>query len=806
MRNYNHPYTPYDIQTQLMDAIYETLSSECKVGLFESPTGTGKTLSIICSSMTWLRDWKRANQAQTRGNASSCSSELENSDSEPDWVNEQHAKAVASRTNHKAIEYEKHLQNLQTSAEKLPPDHKTRSTKKPRVDAEHAFVPDDYYSDSEVALVEGQNSRLAAEIRQLTSRMADENSSSDLPPSCPHPIFFTSRTHSQLSQFALQLRLTSFDTSLAEIPERTKFLPLGSRKHLCINTKVVKLASLTAINDACVDLQKKESRCEYFPADRDCSNLVRQFVDHSFEEIHDIEDLASLGKQLHTCPYYSVRSGMPIAEIVALPYQTLLMATAREAMNLNIDGAVVVIDESHNLIDTITSLNSVSISLSELSLVVKTLKVYLGKFALRLNSGNRINLLKLIKLCQAVEKFLASNPSFKLGDFVDPLDIFQGNTADMINVHKLDKFLSKSKIAYKIESYMEAQDEASHVKSSSNPILFRIAQFLKCLTNRSREGRFIWSTDNNSIAIKYILLDPSIIFEDIVSRAKCVLLCGGTMEPMEDYVRYLFPKLPASKVNTFTCPHLIPPENLMVFPVLAMNTVQFEFSYDKRNQPSMISQLGNFLKGLLPQIPGGVVVFFPSYKYLHHVLDNWTKSGLMHQLESCKAIFQEPASSLDVDKILSQYTAAVKGTPNGACLLSVVGGKMSEGINFADDLARAVVVVGLPFPNAFSAEMIAKRKFIIDSCVQKGESVSQAGQSARQYYENICMRAVNQSVGRSIRHSKDYACIYLVDERYNRQHIQGKLSNWVQERVQTSEVSADDVFASTTRFFARTRP
>lgn len=52
---FHHPYKPYDIQIEFMTALYEALDSSA-IGIFESPTGTGKTLSLICAALSWLRD------------------------------------------------------------------------------------------------------------------------------------------------------------------------------------------------------------------------------------------------------------------------------------------------------------------------------------------------------------------------------------------------------------------------------------------------------------------------------------------------------------------------------------------------------------------------------------------------------------------------------------------------------------------------------------------------------------------------------------------------------------------------------
>ena len=46
------------------------------------------------------------------------------------------------------------------------------------------------------------------------------------------------------------------------------------------------------------------------------------------------------------------------------------------------------------------------------------------------------------------------------------------------------------------------------------------------------------------------------------------------------------------------------------------------------------------------------------------------------------------------------------------------------------------------------------------------------------------MKAVNQSIGRSIRHARDYATIVLVDQRYSRASMRDKLPEWIASQLQ----------------------
>lgn len=685
-------------------------------------------------------------------------------------------------------------------------------------------------------------------------------------------IYFTSRTHSQLSQFVQQLGLVDLPPSVPEQftkilgAESVREIPLGSRKQLCINPKVSQYKSVQKMNDECLELQKKKSDdktggcgCEFMLNKNNLKDRVRarDFRHTALARIRDIEDLVQLGYEKKVCPYYATReiANTGWAEITTLPYQLLLQSEAREALGLDLKNSIVIIDEAHNLIDTISSIHSLSITGSTTSRALQGLLRYHKKFKNRLASVNRIWLEKLIVSVKSLNYFLEAagkKPDNETapGKQIFPSQFFStSSNADMINIHDLNKFVKKTKLVFKIESYLDAEAKKEAEENSANNkeeakvlVLGKVVSFLLAIGNPSQEGKFVYARggpNGKQLLVQYILLDPSVKFKQIVDECRCVILAGGTMKPVEDYQTYLFPYLvdQPNQIELFSCDHIIPDKNLIVVPVgsgqiqmgsSTSTNVPFKFTFAERNNKKMVIQLGFTLIDLMKNTPNGVVVFVPSYHYLESLMSVWasTKVGQDHAgsildvLKRIKKVFWEPQNvagdftnpasentetANTTTQVLDLYTTAIaqgranshssnqNGTPRGAVLFAVVGGKMSEGINFNDHLARAVVMVGLPFPHAFSAEMVAKREYVsekesarvkqLEPKINDHELQARIRAKAKDFYENVCMRAVNQCVGRAIRHAKDYAAIILIDERYGQQHVQEKLSEWVGKRI-----------------------
>ncbi|KAG9315576.1 DNA helicase chl1, partial [Chiua virens] len=823
-----------------MKHVYSSIERK-HVTIVESPTGTGKTLSLLCSSLSWLTDEKeRARKGQSSQQAAEST--------EPAWVFAQSAQIRQRQLEAQDREYEEKLAKARKAEARLRAMANARVTKRQRLATK--TIPaeeneDMYLPDDEVEETKDNISPVVRELMTKLNRAASNHDRTDAQePTCTK-VYYASRTHSQLTQVIPELqKLKIKNISYSEIPShgrgndahsdpllsghgkkrsvevdedsftgpdrrQWRTVSLGSRKQLCINKEVI--SEPGDLDEKCRELQdgNKERRCPHLPPADDQVRLL-DFRDQILASPKDIEDLADVGRHAQICPYYGSRRAIPQAELVTLPYNLLLQKSAREALGIDLSNQVVIIDEAHNLIPTLLSLSSVRVTSYTLSTSLKQVTTYYEKFRTRLAAQHSLHIKRLIGYMEAIQKVMedwrltrsktgstadVKTEVFTISSFMDKL----GRKAVGINLLEIEAYLKRSKIARKISGYAEivsSEDGRASKKqvNRATPPLHAVEALMIGLVGAREDGRIIISITNEELEIKYQLLNPSTSFREVVENARSVILAGGTMSPISDVIAQLFPGLPSERLTTFSCGHIVPRSHVQTLCVTKGPAGSLlEFKYAQQTDQNLLSELGQLILNLCKVVPGGMVVFFPSYSSLNCAQKAWNTTKHMDKFGAKKTVFFEPQASSGVESTLRGYADAVKGLglpadmsgkKPGAILFAVVGGKLSEGLNFSDDLARAVVVVGLPFANKNSPELQERMRYATEVEKKHGNKRPPGGKdAASELYENMCMSAVNQSIGRAIRHRLDWASLILVDRRYSSSSIRNKLPAWIQDGI-----------------------
>jgi len=120
-------------------------------------------------------------------------------------------------------------------------------------------------------------------------------------------------------------------------------------------------------------------------------------------------------------------------------------------------------------------------------------------------------------------------------------------------------------------------------------------------------------------------------------------------------------------------------------------------------------------------------------------------------------------------------------------------------LDFADEDARAVIMLGVPFPS-FHDTMV---KLKIEYLDRKKTNLREKGRilmDGNTWYRQQATRATNQSVGRIIRNKNDYGAIIMMDERYGWKNIQNEFSKWIKDSLVTYD-SFGPQYASVVKFF-----
>ena len=73
----------------------------------------------------------------------------------------------------------------------------------------------------------------------------------------------------------------------------------------------------------------------------------------------------------------------------------------------------------------------------------------------------------------------------------------------------------------------------------------------------------------------------------------------------------------------------------------------------------MLDDLASTIAQMSSRVPGGILIFFPSYKLMNDTYEKWTQRGGLKQIQAQKQVFKEPNNASDYQMIIDKYYSAI---------------------------------------------------------------------------------------------------------------------------------------------------
>uniref|UniRef100_A0AAX7VKW7 Regulator of telomere elongation helicase 1 homolog n=1 Tax=Astatotilapia calliptera TaxID=8154 RepID=A0AAX7VKW7_ASTCA len=660
----NFPFSPYESQKAYMNKVIECLQEKVN-GVLESPTGTGKTLCLLCATLAWRENFKDT--------MSTC--------------------MMAERL-----------------GQEMFPNTPMSSWGTAATDSDKPS----YYTD--------------------------------VP-----KIIYATRTHSQLTQVINELKNTSYSP---------KVCVMGSREQLCINQDVMCQKS----NHVKVSYKEKST-------DRD-------FV----SSILDVEDLVQFGNKQRVCPYYLSRSLKQEADVIFMPYNYLLDPKSRKALSIDLNGAVVIFDEAHNVEKTCEESTSFDLTPYDVASAINAVDRLLVEQSKEISHRDSVSEDVNVESLSSGKKTFAythvPNRVFHLILRVYTLHVSMLCLSFIYEVFEKANLTFSSKTAVyealeHIIGYLARQPgiflNTSGLQKLSDIIQVHFVWLLSCQT-ASLFGFLDWShnicvieiiqqNDRLYYYLFYWCFSPAFSMQDLVNQGiRCIILTSGTLSPLSSFTSEMRIEFPVCLENS----HVIERDQIFVG-VIAQGPdgVPLSSAFDRRFVPENMASLANLSR----LVPHGLLVFFPSFPSMEKTLEFWRATGHANRIEKLKPMFVEPTEKGTFNEVSGFFRYLI------TC----------EGLDFADMFGRGVIITGLPFPPKKDPRVVLKMQFL-DEMNQKN-SVGQKYLSGQDWYRQQAFRAVNQAIGRVIRHKEDYGAIFLCDQRFKNADTRAMLPSWVRSYV-----------------------
>lgn len=725
------PFEPYELQKTYMERVIESLQNNTNA-LLESPTGTGKTLCLLCSSLAWLL----VKKAQLQMNAQ-----------------------VGNFSEH---------------------------------------------------------SNFSGALRDTLKSGAGKTKDST---SWGMPkIIYSSRTHSQLTQAMQELKRSSY--------KHVKATVLGSRDQMCIHPEVSKETNNMNKVHMC-QLRVKSRTCHFY------NNVESKKEDRAVkgDEILDIEDLVTVGKKLKCCPYYLSKELKQDADIIFMPYNYILDPKSRKANGVELLNNIIILDEAHNVEKMCEESASLQIRTTDVALCIDEITHVMRSFGEAAANEEQMDmtvdsqpkdftcddLCVLKEMMLALEKAIdeiaigyegTTYPGGFIFELLSKAEVRDHNQMAVITlIENLIQYLSTASASpfqrkgvglQKIVDLLNVVfSGTTHAYKERVKMCYKVHVQIEDKKNKKTDGWGALKTGNSKTAervLSYWCFSPGFGMKQLIDQnVRSIILTSGTLAPLKPLTSELGIPIGVQLEN----PHIVKSNQICV-KIMSQGPdgVQLNSNYQNRDNPKYISSLGRTILSFSRVVPDGLLVFFPSYPIMTKCQEMWQNEGIWSSINNIKPIFVEPQRKDTFNAIISDYYSKISDpSTRGACFMAVCRGKVSEGLDFADMNGRAVIITGLPFPPLKDPRIILKKKYL-----EELRSKDKQFLSGDEWYSLEATRAVNQAIGRVIRHQNDYGAILLCDCRFNSPKLKSQLSAWLRDHINVSNKFGETV-SEICRFF-----
>jgi len=294
--------------------------------------------------------------------------------------------------------------------------------------------------------------------------------------------------------------------------------------------------------------------------------------------------------------------------------------------------------------------------------------------------------------------------------------------------------------------------------------------------------------NNYEKKLKIFCFNPGLLFKEIIgNNPYALIMTSGSLKPFDILEKELGIRFDILLEND----HIIK-NNQFKFAIINKvihDGISYKLKFDlyNRNNDKMIESIGEIVFNLAKtNNKGGILLFFPSYKYLEKCYSVWQKCKINDKIEKYKSII------LDSSRKKLLCNDIIKSENKNFILFSVHRGSSSEGIDFSDDNARMVICLGIPYANYSDDKIRKKQEFLNNKEKNLGSK----------WYQADAMLNVNQSLGRVIRNKNDYGVMICIDERFNYYSIRSMFSDWIYKNKEVrSLIDNDTYFEEINTFF-----